>query len=133
MENQLLESQPDIDAAMLAAGAVAIVGREYGERAVTDELQNVAALLVDRRDDDVGIVVEKGNDVLRRRVGDPREAAQIADLQHGIDVLGVTSDDPAAQHPAAGVASEIGLHQRAGHPGQRDGLDGECEKRREAL
>ena len=67
---------------------------------------------VDRRDDRVGIVVEQRNDLFRRGVGDPGEAAQIAEPDNGIDVLGNAAHDASAEHAPAGVAAEIGFHQR---------------------
>ncbi len=66
-------------------------------------------------------------------VGDPREAAQIAEPQHRVDAIGDAAHDPPAEHALAGIAAEIGFHQGAGHPRQRDGLDGKREKRHEAL
>ncbi len=107
------------------AGAFPILGRENCERAVAHELENVATLFMKRRDNDIGIVVEQGNDMLRRRIGDSREAAQIAEPKHGIDAVGHAAHDPTAQHAAPGITPEVGLHQRSGHACERNGFDRE--------
>ncbi len=69
-------------------GACAIGGGEDGEDAVADQLKHVAALPVDRGDDDVGIVVKQRNDLLGRGVGDACEAAQVAEPDDGVDAIG---------------------------------------------
>jgi hypothetical protein len=47
--------------------AGAILGGKDREHAVADQLQNVARMVVDSRDDRVGIVVEERNDRFGRR------------------------------------------------------------------
>ena len=116
-----------------AAGVQAIFGGEDGKRAVADQLENVAAVLVDREEDRVGVVVEQGNGLFRLGVGDLREAAQIAEPDDGVDMLGDAAHDAPGEHALAGVAAEIGFHQRCGHARQRYRFDGEREVRRDAL
>jgi hypothetical protein len=65
--------------------------------------------------------------------GDLREAAQIAEPNDGVDMLGDAAHDAAAEHALAGVTAEIGFHQRCGHARQRYRFDGEREVRRDAL
>ena len=85
---------------------------------------------VHRGDDRIGIVVEQRDDLLgRRRVGDPREALQVAEPQHGADLLGDAALDVAAQHAMPGVAPEVGLDQRLGDARDRGALDREREAR----
>ena len=91
-------------------------------------------MLVDRRDDGLGIVVEKRNDLLRRRgVGDAGIVAQIAEPQHRLDPVRDAPFDAASQHPPAGVASEIGLDQRLGDASERGGFDRKPKERRKPL
>ena len=90
-------------------------------------------MLVDRRDDRIGVVVQQGNDLFRRSVGDAREPAQIAEPDDGIDLLGNAAHDPSAEHALAGVAAEIGFHQRRGHARERYRFDGEREIRHDTL
>jgi hypothetical protein len=115
------------------ASARAIIGRENGEHTGAHKFENVTALFVNRRNDHIGIVVEQRNDVFRRHVGDPREAAQVAEPQDRVDAVGDAAHNPAAQDAPAGVASEVRLHQRSGHACQCDGFDCESEKRRKTL
>ena len=61
------------------------------------------------------------------RVGDPGEALQVAEPQHGADLLGDAALDVAAQHAMPGVAAEIGLDQRLGDARGRGALDRERE------
>ena len=84
---------------------------------------------VDRRDDDVGIVVEQRDDLLGRGIGDAREAAQVAEPDDGVDPVGDAAHDAAAEHAPSGVAAEIGLHQRSGHARERGRLDRERKRR----
>ena len=91
-------------------------------------------MLVDRRDDGLGIVVEQRNDLLRRRgVGDARVIAQIAEPQDRVDPVGDAPLDAASQHPPARVASEIGLDQRLGDASERGRFDRKPEEGREPL
>ena len=66
-------------------------------------------------------------------VADPRVAAQVGEPQHGADPLGDAAHDAAAQHPAAGVAAEIGLDQGCGDPGERAALQGQRQRRHQLL
>src|SRR5258707_11688218 len=45
------------------ASATAFLGREDRKHAIADQLQDVAGMLVDRRDDGLGVVVEQRNDL----------------------------------------------------------------------
>ena len=91
-------------------------------------------MLVDRRDDGLGIVVEQRNDLLRRRgFGDARVVAQIAEPQHRLDPIRDAPLDAASQHPPAGVASEIGLDQRLGDASERSSFDRKPEEGGEPL
>ncbi|HEX6111343.1 MAG TPA: hypothetical protein VFZ10_03485 [Geminicoccaceae bacterium] len=121
-----------VAALSVAAQARAIGSGEDGEDAVADQLENVAALRMDRRDDDVGIVVEQRNHLLGRGIGDAREAAQVAEPDHGVDALGDAADDAAAEHAPSGVTAEIGLHQCPDHAGERGRLDGQRKRRHQA-
>ena len=116
------------------AGAVSLLRRENGEHAVADQLEHVAGVLVDRRHDRLGVVIEQRNDLLRGRgVGDARIIAQIAEPQHRLDPVRHPAFDPAPQHPPSGVPTEIGLDQGLGDAGERGGFDCEPKERREAL
>src|SRR6266536_6276229 len=94
-------------AARAASQARPIVGRKNSQRAVAHELENVATLLLKCRDNDIGIVVEQGDDMLRRGIGYARKAAQIAEPKHGIDAVGHAAHDSTAQHAAPGIAPEV--------------------------
>ena len=83
---------------------------------------------MDRRDDDVGIVVEQRNHLLGRGIGDAREAAQVAEPDDGVDALGDAAHDAATEHAPSGVTAEIGLHQCPGHARERGRLD--CQRKR---
>ena len=111
----------------------AVFGGEDGKRAVADQLENVAAMLMDRQEDRIGIVVQQGNGLFRLGVGDLREPSQIAEPNDGVDMLGNAAHDAAAEHALAGVATEIGFHQRSGHARQRYRFDGKREVGRDAL
>jgi hypothetical protein len=81
-------------------------------------------MVVDRRNDRVGIIVEQRDGLRRGRViGDPGEAAQVAVPQHRVDPLGGAPADASGEHPPAGIAAEIGLGQRPRDPSQRGAFD----------
>ena len=97
------------------AGVGRIVRLEDRQHAVADQFQHIAARLVDRRDDRIGIVVEEGDDLVRRGgVGDGRVAAQIGEPQHGVDAIGHAARDAAAEHALARIVPEIDLDQGSG-------------------
>ena len=105
-------------------GRLGVIGGEDRQRTVADQLEHVAAILGDRRDHRLGIIVEQRNDFARRRaIGDAGEPAQIAVPQHGAYPFGDAAPDQPAEHPPAGIAAEIGLDQRAGDAGQRYAFD----------
>jgi hypothetical protein len=88
-----------------AAGLGGIIGLKDRQRAVADQLEHVAAGLVHRRDDRLGIVVQERDDLLGLcRVGDPGEAREIGEPQHRADLLGHAAGDPPAQYALAGVS-----------------------------
>ena len=91
-----------------------VLAGEDREHAIADQLQHVAAGLMDRVDRGLGIIVEKGNDLVRadafRNLG---RAAQIGEPQHRIDALGDAAGDAPAQHLLGGVAAEIDAPERA--------------------
>src|SRR5262249_5745004 len=64
------------------ARALPIVHRKNGEHSVAHELQDITPVTMKSRDNYIRIVVEEGNDMLRRCIGDSREAAQIAEPEH---------------------------------------------------
>ena len=105
----------------------AVFGGEDGKRTVADQLEYITAMLVDRRDDRIGVVVQQWDYLFRRGVGDTREPSQIAEPNDGVDSLGNSAHDPSAEHALAGVAAEIGFHQRSGHARERYRFDGERE------
>src|SRR5262249_48365482 len=93
------------------AGTFPIFSGENSEGSVSHYIQTAASLSGTRRDNDIGIVVQQGNYMLRLSIGDSREAAQIAKPKHGIDAIGHAAHDSTAQYSAAGIASEVSLHQ----------------------
>ena len=101
--------------------------------AITDQFEYIAATLVDRRDDDVRIVVQQRDYLLRRGVGNTREAAQITEPNDGIDFFRDAAENPSAQHAPTGVAAEVSLHQRSGHARERHRFDREREIGHQAL
>jgi hypothetical protein len=68
-------------------GMRTIFRRKDCKNAVTDQLEHVATLRVDRRDHDVGIIVQQRNDLLRRSIRDPGKATQVAEPDGGVDTL----------------------------------------------
>ena len=58
-----------------------------------------------------------------------RVAAQVGEPQHGVDPVGDAALDAPGQHPAPGIAAEIGLDQGAGDAGERGALDRQRQAR----
>ena len=86
-------------------------------------------MAVDGGHDDVGVVVEKRDDLFRvDPFGNARIAAQIALPQHRADLLGDAAHDPSAHDPPPGVPPEIGLRHGFCHAGECRRLDREIEK-----
>jgi hypothetical protein len=108
---------------------LAIFGSEDCEDTVADELQHVSIVGVNCRDDDVGVIVQQRNDLLGRRIGDAREAAQVAEPDDGVDAISDPAHDTAAEHTMPRVAAEISLHQRCGHARERGRLDRQRKRR----
>ena len=106
---------------------------EDREDAVAHELEHLAALALDRVDQDLGMIVEQAQDLgvageqlQHAAAGDlvdqAGEAGEVAVPDHGVDHLDLAALDIAAEHPAGGVRTEIGREQRAGRRGaQRRG------------
>ena len=109
-------SRAPVAAAMAAAQALPRSSRrEHGQHPVADQLQHIAALGLDGGDHRLGVIVQQRDDMGGLGVvGDPGEAAQIAEPEHGLDPVGDAALDPPAQHLAARLAAEIGLHQGLG-------------------
>ena len=86
-------------------------------------------MLMNGRDNCVGVVVEQGNNISRtRRVADPGVAAEVAEPQDRFDPLGDATRNAALQNSPAGIAAEVGLDQRSGNARQRRGLHRERKK-----
>src|SRR5262245_13365580 len=94
-----------------SAGTWAVIGRKDCQRAIADKLEDVAAVLVNGGNNDIGVVVQQGDDLLGSRVGNPCEAAQVTEPDDRINPVGDAAHDPATQHTLPGVAAEVGLHQ----------------------
>ena len=91
--------------------ADSIVAGENSENAVADQFQNISAVTMNRRDDCVGVIIEKRNDLAGGgAIGDPRVAAQIAEPKRRFDLVGDAAVDLALQHALAGIASEVSFH-----------------------
>ena len=115
------------------AGLRLVAAAENGEQAVAHELQHLAALALDRVDQDLGMVVQQAQDLgvageqLQHAgagdlVGQAGEAGEVAVPDHGMDHLHLAALDVAAEHPPGGVRTEIGREQRArGRRAQRGG------------
>ena len=117
-----------------AAGDLAIRAGEDGERAVADELQHVAALLMDRRDHRFGIIIEEGDDLAGRGdVGDARVVMQIAEPERRLDAIGDAALDASGDHPLACVTPEIGFDERARDARERGRFHRESEHGHEPL
>ena len=116
-----------------AACVRAVFRSEDGKRTVADQLEHIAAMLMNGRDDCIGVVIQQWDYLFRCSVGDAREPSQITEPNNGIDALGNSAHDTSAEHALTGVATEIGFHQRSGHARERYRFDGEREIGRDAL
>ena len=97
---------------------------EHRKHAVADQLQHLAAGVMDGVDRGLRIIVEERNDLAGLDAfADRGRAAQVGEPQHGVDALGDAARDPAAQHLLGGVAPEIDPAQRPGDIGLCCGLD----------
>ncbi len=97
---------------------------EHRQHAVADQLQHLAAGLMDGVDRGLRVVVEERDDLVGLdALADRGRAAQIGKPQHRVDALGDAARDPSAQHLFGGVAAEIDPAQRLGDIGLRRGLD----------
>ncbi len=117
-----------------AAGRGAVLRAEDREHAIADQLEDVAAAGVDRRDHGVGVVVQERDDLLGcGRIGDRRVASQVAEPQRCVDPVRHTARDPAAQHHAPGVPAEVGLDQGFGDAAERGAFHRQRQERRQPL
>jgi hypothetical protein len=114
-------------------GLTAILGGEDRQHTVADQLEHVAAALVNRRNDRIEVVVKHRDHMLGGGIGDAGEAAQVAEPQHRVDAFGDAAGDPALEHAPAGVASQIGLNQIFCDAPERSGFHRECQKRHQVL
>ncbi len=124
--------QTRLSAQGATTGVSGIVRLEDRQYAVTDQLQHVAAGLVDRRDDRIRVVVEQRDDLIgRRRIGDGGVVAQVREPQDRADAIGNAARDTSAENALSGIVAEIDLHQRSGDPCQGRAFDGKRELRNE--
>jgi len=65
-------------------------------------------------------------------IGDRGIAAQVGEPEHGADLVGDATRDPAAQDTLAGIATEIDIDQGAGDAGERRRFDRERQRRHQA-
>ena len=115
----------------LARGRHVLAGEDR-EHAVADQLQHVAAGLMNGVDRGFRIIVEERNDLVGPdALGNPGRAAQIGEPQHRVDALGDAARDAPAQHLGRGVAAEIDSPQRAGDVDLLRRLDRQSQHRHE--
>ena len=100
------------------AGAVAVevIGdRKDRQHRIADELQDLAAVAMDRRYHAGEVVVQKRDDlVARQRLGRRREAAQVAVPERGRQGYAIAPLNEAAEDAAPGVMTQIGIEQSRG-------------------
>src|SRR4029450_5883120 len=93
------------------AGAIAgeIVGdRKDRQHGIADELQDLAAMTMDRADHAGEIIIQERDDlVARQRFGRSREAAQIAVPQRGRQGYAIAPPDEAAEDAAASIMAQV--------------------------
>ncbi len=101
-----------------------VVMREHCQHAVADQLQHLAAGLVDRVDRGLRVIIEERNDLAGLdALADRGRAAQVGEPQHRVDALGDAARDFSAQHLLSSVAPEIDPAQRLGDIDLRRGFD----------
>src|SRR6516225_5071644 len=121
----------DVSARLICAGqcaranlrGVALVSnREDGQQAVAHEFENVPAMLDDRGNLAIEIVIEQLNQSLRgHTVRQQGEAAHIGQPDCRMDRFGVTPPNLAGENSFAGVVADIGIEQIArGSPQRAD-------------
>ena len=87
---------------------------EHRQHAVANQLEHVAAGVMDGIDGGLGVIVEKRNDLVGSDgFADRGRAAQVGKPQHGADALGDAARDAAAQHLLGRVTPEIDPAERA--------------------
>ena len=83
-------------------GCHVLVG-EHRQHAVADQLQHLAAGVMDGVDRGLRVVIEERDDLVRRdALADRGRTAQVGEPQHGVDALGDAARDPSAQHLLGG-------------------------------
>ena len=103
---------------------------EHRQHAVADQLQHLAAGVMDGVDRGLRIVVEERDDLVRPdALADRGRAAQIGEPQHRLDPLGHAARDASAQHLLGGVAAEIDPPERSRDLDLRRGFDREPQHR----
>jgi hypothetical protein len=103
---------------------------ELRQHAVADQLQDVAALVMDGVDRGLRIIVEERNDLVGPNAfADRGRTAQVGKPQHRADALGDAARDPSAQHLLGSILPEIDPAQRAGDVDLSGGFDGEPQRR----
>ena len=109
-----------------------VVAGEHRQHAIADQLEHVAAGLMDGVDRGLRIVVEKRNDLAGADgFADRGRAAQIGKPQHRLDALGDAPRDSPTHHLLGGVAPEIDPAERSGDLDLGGGLDREPQRRHE--
>ncbi len=89
---------------------IGIVQRKDGQQTVTHELQNFAAVLLDRLRQRIEIAVQQFDDIVTRpKVGDARKVAQVADHDHRAHRIAATPSRRALQNFLAGMRADIGF------------------------
>src|SRR5215217_5499236 len=92
------------------AGLTRILLLEDRERSIPDQLQDIAAGLVDGGDDRFRIIVQKRDDLFGvRSLRNVGETMEVAEPQDSLDPVRHAPGDASVQNEAAGVAAEIGL------------------------
>jgi hypothetical protein len=115
-------------------GCARIVGREDRQHAIRHQLQHVAAGGMNGGDDDLGVIVEKRDELVALdALRQPGVALHVGEPDDGVDAFGCTARDEPVQHAPAGIAPEIGFDQRLGDTRERRRLDGEPKDRNQTV
>ena len=67
----------------------AVFRGEDGKGTVADQLEDITAMLVNCRNDCIGVVVQQWDGLFRRGIGDTREPSQITEPDNGVDRSGI--------------------------------------------
>ncbi len=97
-----------------APGGGEILAGEHRQHTIADQLEHIAAGIMDGVDRGLRVIVEKRDDLIGcDAFADRGRAAQIGKPQHGIDALGDAARYPPAQHLLGSVAPEIDPAERS--------------------